>query len=298
MTTDVTIIPDIHADPARLARSLHIARGSDRLAFLGDFIDAGSAVAAPDDAPVLEKVRGLCEAGDAAAVMGNHELNAILFHRFNASGKPLRAHEPKNLKQHQSFCTRFGIGSAAALDWTEWFLGLPLWRDLGGLRLVHAFWSDGAIATIAARRPDGRLHVSDLEEVAAKETAFAKAVDLLVSGPEIPLPTGVSFTDAAGHRRTDVRIAWWRSDAPTWRAAALSVPDPSELPDGAIGPTRDLEFYRADAPPVLVGHYKMTGPPRIETAQAACLDYPKRPCVYRWRGERCLSDAGLAEIGA
>ena len=74
-----TFIPDIHADPQRLRSSLEAA-GDGPLTFLGDFIDAGQAVEAPDDRAVLEEVRDLIEAGRARAVMGNHELNAILYH--------------------------------------------------------------------------------------------------------------------------------------------------------------------------------------------------------------------------
>ena len=269
-----------------------------KIAFLGDLIDAGSAVNAPDDAAVLAQVRRLVEDGHAMVVMGNHELNAILFHRIGYNGEPLRARDAKNLRQHKSFCDRFGVGTAAALAWTRWFLDLPLWRDLGDLRLVHACWNPGAIATIAARRSDGRLREADLEEVAGKQTAFARAVHLLLSGPEIALPPGVAFTDAGGHVRSDVRIAWWRSDAPTWRAAALSVPEPAELPDAKIGPTDDVAFYDPADPPVMVGHYKMTGEPVIETPHAACLDYPRSACVYHWSGERSLRQDNLIKLGA
>ncbi|WP_416915726.1 MAG: hypothetical protein ACMUJJ_01715 [Roseicyclus sp.] len=192
-----------------------LAAPNARIAFLGDFIDAGRNVLRPDDAAVLDRVMILVETGAAVGVMGNHELNALLFHRLDPNGVPLRSRDAKNATQHRSFCARFGIGTPEALDRTAWFLTLPLWLDLDGLRLVHACWDPDAIATIAARRPDGRLHEDDLEEVARKETAFAKAVDLLVSGPEIPLPAGIGFHDAAGHYRSQVRIAWWRSDART-----------------------------------------------------------------------------------
>lgn len=295
---EYTVIPDVHADLRRLEASLAMAGQGGKIAFLGDFIDAGAGVDAPDDATVLGRVRQACEDGAAIAVMGNHELNAILFHRVGGQGSPLRARDAKNLRQHRSFCDQFGIGTVAARDWTSWFLRLPLWLDLGGLRLVHAYWSESAIATISARRPDGRLHEADLEEVSAKKTDFAKAVELLVSGPEIALPGGVTFRDAGGHVRSDVRVAWWRADAPTWRDASLSVPNPSELPVGEIGSAMDVEFYEPGEPPVLVGHYKMAGTPRIEAGQAACLDYPKRPCLYRWSGEATLRQDRLIEVRA
>ena len=294
--TQTIVIPDLHADPDRLEASLRLSQAGDRIAFLGDFIDAGRSVPRPDDAAVLDRVMALVETGTAVGVMGNHELNALLFHRIDADGVPLRARDAKNAAQHRSFCARFGIGTQEALDRTAWFLTLPLWLDLDGLRLVHACWDPDAIATIAARRPDGRLREGDLEEVARKETPFAKAVELLVSGPEIPLPPGIGFQDAAGHYRSHVRIAWWRSDARTWRDAALSVPDPDVLPDTAIEMAHDFSFYGPEEPPVLVGHYKMQGQPRIEGPNAVCLDYPKAPRVYWWTGEEALRHDGLQPV--
>lgn len=272
---------------------MRLSQAGDRIAFLGDFIDAGRSVSRPDDAAVLDRVLALMEAGAAVGVMGNHELNALLFHRLDADGAALRPRDAKNAAQHRSFCARFGIGTPEALDRTAWFLALPLWLELDGLRLVHACWDPDAIATIAARRPDGRLREEDLEEVARKETAFAMAVDLLVSGPEIPLPAGIGFHDAAGHYRNHVRIAWWRSEARTWRDAALSVPDADVLPETEIEIGCGVTFYRSEELPVLVGHYKMQGQPSIECPTAACLDYPKTPCVYRWVGEGALRPDGL-----
>lgn len=292
----VGVVPDIHADAGRLAAALEALDGVGTVAFLGDFIDAGRAVDTPDDAAVLEKARELVEAGRAVAVMGNHELNAILFHRQDEVGRPLRAHSEKNLAQHRSFVGAFGIGTSVAREWTDWFLSLPLWLDLGGLRLVHAYWGPDEIATVAERRPDARLREEDLPEVARGHSAFARAVNLLVSGPEAELPAGWQFRDAGGHVRRHVRLAWWRATARTWREAALSVPDPTELPDDLVEGGATVSFYSSSAPPVLVGHYKMTGAPRIEAPQAACLDFPRAPCVYRWGGERHLSPASLDSI--
>lgn len=277
------IIPDIHADIDRLERTL--AALDAPLAFLGDLIDAKKG---GDDRAVLTRVRGLVEGG-ALAIMGNHELNAALFHRG------LRDDTEDNRKQHRSFLQAFGHSTPEALVWTDWFLTLPLWLDLGGLRLAHACWSEPDIATVAARRPDGRLHADDLPEIGAESTPFGRAVKRIVSGPEVTLPLGQFFVDGGGKRRTEVRLAWWRSDAATYRAAALSVPDPGEIPDMVLPDGVRAEIYPADAPPVLVGHYKMTGAPQV-SGNAASLDYPAAPCAYRWRGEAALLDAGLVLV--
>lgn len=274
----ITVIPDIHADPGRLEATLAATDGS--LAFLGDFIDGGQGAC---DRTVLTQVRGLIDTG-AVAVMGNHELNAILFHRG------LRVDSDKNRDQHRSFLEAFGFDTPEAMSWTDWFLTLPLWLDLGGLRLAHACWSLPDIATVVARRPDGRLQESDLAEIGDESTPFGRAVKRIVSGPEVTLPAGHAFLDHKGHPRSEVRLAWWRNGAATYREAALSVPDVMALPDVALPAGVAAEIYPADAAPVLVGHYKMAGTPHV-SGNAASIDYSKVPCAYRWEGEEEL-DAG------
>lgn len=86
----LAVIPDIHADPDRLARSL--AGASDRrIAFLGDLIDANAHQEHRDDRAVLNQARALIDSGRAIGILGNHEMNAIRFHRFHPDGTPLRA---------------------------------------------------------------------------------------------------------------------------------------------------------------------------------------------------------------
>lgn len=290
--TSLTVIPDIHADLARLHASLDAAHGSN-IAFLGDFIDAGNSVEKQDDASVLRNVRSLVDDQGALAVMGNHELNAILFHRRDKKGAPLRRHSSKNVSQHASFLDDIGFATPAAIEWTEWFLNLPLWIELDGLRLVHACWDEPSIDVIKERRPDGRLRVEDLEEVALKQTPFAKAVEALTSGPEVLLPGEFSFHDNKGNRRREVRLAWWKPQQGTWRDLALAVPDVQELPDMPVIGADAIRIYDEEQMPVMVGHYKMKGEPIIEVGQAACLDYPEFRCVYHWSGERKLTQKNL-----
>jgi hypothetical protein len=114
------------------------------------------------------------------------------------------------------------------------FLTLPLWIEQDGLRLVHACWDQQAINIVKQRRPDGRLHPDDLEEVSGKTSPFAKAVETLTSGPEARLPEGFQFHGMKDHPRTNVRIAWWLANGGMWRDVSLSVMNLSELPDTPI----------------------------------------------------------------
>jgi hypothetical protein len=227
--------------------------------------------------------------------MGNHELNAILFHRLGPGG-PLREHSDKNLRQHRSFVDAFGKGTAAAKEWTDWFLdALPLWREIDGLRMVHAYWSEGLIGTVSRRRPNGLLKEEDLPEIAAGESDFATAVKLLVSGPEFRLPDNTFITDNSGHRRSDIRLAWWLPPPATWKEAALSVSRSEEIPDGWV-PVEYLHGMEAGSLPVAFGHYKIAGMPRLIDRTAACLDFPERPCFLTWSGGQEFQERDLVTV--
>jgi predicted MPP superfamily phosphohydrolase len=92
------LIGDIHGHADELAQLLEtlgydksrgVYRHSERkVIFLGDFIDRG-----PKIRQTLEIVRPMVEAGDALAVMGNHEFNALAYHTEDPDepGKFLRA---------------------------------------------------------------------------------------------------------------------------------------------------------------------------------------------------------------
>lgn len=138
------VVPDLHGDLDRLERTLHRLgyrqvggrwtppRGR-KAAFLGDFIHGG-----PDNGAVLAAVWAMLEAGNAVAVKGNHELNALHFHNNGPDGRPLRGHAAKNVAQHATFMREFPYGHRAPAAWVERFVALPLLLDLGDLRLVHA----------------------------------------------------------------------------------------------------------------------------------------------------------------
>ncbi|MFZ5711164.1 MAG: hypothetical protein ACOY4T_16035 [Pseudomonadota bacterium] len=148
---------------------------------------------------VLTLVRAMRDQGHAVAIMGNHELNALLYHRpgLNADGTDegyMRAHSAKNRDQHQTFLDEFPVGHPDTNEMMDWFLSLPLFLDLGGVRLVHACWDDARMATIRNRRPNGLLAIQDLQEIALENDATGFAADA------VPL-SGVAGAD----RHRDVR---------------------------------------------------------------------------------------------
>lgn len=69
---------------------------------------------------MLSLVRDMIEAGQAEAVMGNHELNAIGWWYENGKSEPLRPHSEKNHHHHQTFLEQVGENSAQYQQWIEW----------------------------------------------------------------------------------------------------------------------------------------------------------------------------------
>ncbi len=295
------VIGDIHGQADKLEalfRKLgYVQRTSgwvppqDRQAvFLGDLIDRG-----PEQVKVVNIVRSMIDAGHARSVMGNHEFNAIGYAtpRRDLPGEFLRQHSPKNLSQHTEFLRQVGQGSTRHHELVDWFKSLPPMLDLGGIRVVHAWWHQPHIDVVASRL--SLRHGMDddfVQEAYIEGSSEWQAMEGLTKGLEIGLPAGYSFVDHGGVERRKVRTKWWHEDPRTYRDVAI-------VGDGQNHrvPDRPLPNNYAGAPvagaPVFIGHYWMTGRPELQSPKVACLDYSAAkdgPLVaYRWDGERELN---------
>jgi len=297
------LIGDIHGHSGPLRQLLAklgyeidagVYRHPERQAiFLGDFIDRG-----PDQRGVIDIVRPMIDEDAALAVMGNHEFNAIAWFTEDskAPGRFLRDHNDKHRKQHAAFLDAYA-GSDEHADLIEWFRYLPLWLDLEDLRVVHACWDDKLVSYLARRFPSLNQYFGDelLAAASRKGSMEYHAVETLLKGKEIRLPTGRRFLDKDGNPRHQIRVKWWDSGADTFRQAFLG-PDSalSHIPEDPID-VEHLIQYASDDPPVFIGHYWMEGEPDVLAPNVACLDYsvaaPKggKLVAYRWDGERELS---------
>lgn len=306
------IIGDIHGHYAKLESllgKLGYARRNGvwtppdgRMAvFLGDLIDRG-----PEQVRVLEAVRAMCDAGHAHCIMGNHELNAIGYATSypdtpKTRGMFVREHSNKNRRQHIEFLEQVGEGSTVHREWVAWFRTLPVTLDLGGIRAVHAWWHDPHIDTLT-RHGFNSGALSDEQVLWAlgkpeggRHEAF-HALEGLCKGLEIDLPHGYSFTDHAGHFRTQVRTRWWRHEALS--LGEIAILDGAEVPGLAELPVP--ETFRPEpvtGSPIFIGHYWLQGSPELLAPKVACLDYSAArngPLVgYRWEGESRLRPEGF-----
>jgi len=319
------IIGDIHAQAAKLERLLarlgyapvdaagltYVDTSADadrRLVFLGDLIDRGR-----ENRRVIEIVRRLVERGDALAVMGNHEFNAICYHsRDPESGEPLRSHSEKHRRQHQSFLDEYPLDSPAAREVIDWFKTLPLYLELGdrpedralaggeaagtlatrrdsaSLRCVHACWDQAQIDYLRRRLgAPARLDEPFLRESVQPGTPAYEAIETTLKGPELPLPQGGAFVDEDGQRRRRIRRNWWDGGTTYRDTAVVPAPERPRIPDTPIPHHCRWPPYPPEAPPVFFGHYWRSGEVDPLRPNVACLDYSagrNGPVVaYRWR---------------
>lgn len=263
-----------------------------QVVFLGDLIDRG-----PEQLRTLDIARRMVDAGSALAVLGNHELNAVSWATPNHDGQWCRPHNEKNRLQHDAFLQAVGEDTAHHREWVNWFQTLPMWLDLGGLRIIHACWHPASMDLLG----DGRLTPEIL--TADWTSPIYEATEIILKGPEISMD-GHSYADKDGHCRHQARLKWWDPTATTL-ATAAAIPSGVTACDGSPMPTLpDTPLDRHALPtapldvPVLYGHYWRRGPtPTIDNPKAACLDWSiakdGQLAAYRWSGEPNLTNENL-----
>lgn len=294
------IVGDIHGQAGKLEALLaglgyRIRDGAYRhpertAIFVGDLIDRG-----PRQLDSVMIVRRMVEAGSAQAVMGNHEFNAIAWHTPDpdAPGEFFRPHSGaiggKNRHQHAAFLAEVEGDARLHQEVVDWFLTLPLWLDLPGLRVVHACWHEVHMhALMPVLTHQRQLTPESVAAASRRGSAEFLAVETLTKGVEVPLPDGHLFHDKGGHPRKEVRIRWWDPHATTYRQLALMPDDARErLPDLLLPP--GVRPTSGDPTPVFFGHYWMQGRPVLQSPVAACVDYSAGAggdlVAYRWDGE-------------
>lgn len=134
------------------------------------------------------------------------------------------------------------------------------------------------------------LNDADIVEAASSGTQIHDDIEVLLKGPEIPLPKGVSFKDKDGNIRHRIRIKWWNTSLQASYPDLAMVPsgEADNLPDCRIAGSliRHYEYGSAE-PPVFFGHYWLTGTPAPIGPNLVCLDYSAgkggKLMAYHWR---------------
>lgn len=303
----IDIIPDIHGQLTKLEALLtklgyrkEVGGGwshpERKVLFLGDYIDRG-----PQIRETLHLVRGMVEAGNATALMGNHEFNAVAYHTNDDEGSPLRLHTAKNTHQHQATLDDFSGREAELGDFLEWFKGLPMFLELEGFRAVHACWSEKHVEFLEGKSLHDREFL--IKATTSKGSPEYEAIETVLKGPEVILPNGMQHIAPDGNGRSEMRVRWWGLDGEEKLIAYLAMP-PGSLTAQDIIPKENLANtpnHSAIEKPVFFGHYWL--PPEHPKAPLApgicCLDFSAGkdgPLVaYRWDGNRILVEENFVE---
>jgi len=208
------LIGDIHGHADKLIELLEklgYSAGSGvyshptrKVVFIGDYIDRG-----PKIRETLKIVRQMVETGNAVALMGNHEYNALCFHYEEREGGHLRKHLIKNIIQHYETLLQFQNKQAEYEDYIEWFKTLPLFYETNDFRAVHACWDQENINFLRSVLKNDKFSEKGLHQSVISGTDIYQAIDETLKGKEIRLPEGYYFTDKDGTVRSDIRIKWW-----------------------------------------------------------------------------------------
>lgn len=316
------VIGDVHGCADALEQLLgqmgyHVRGGvwrhpSRQAVFVGDLIDRGSR-----QVDTVTIVRSMVEAGAARATMGNHEFNAIAWMTEDPEqpGTWLRSRkgEPgqRHRHQHVEFLHQVGEDSAQHLEIVDWFRTLPMWLDLGGLRVAHACWHDDSLAVLPVVSPDTPISVDFMVRAHDRPpegeeggSAEYHAVETVLKGPEMPVPE--PYFDKDGHPRTHARIRWWDRKAATMRQLAEIPPKSRGKGGGPYPPLPDVPSTAADAyrydgdVPVAFGHYWRTEATPVVEPRAVCVDYSAvrrgHLAAYRWDGESTVDASKLVKV--
>ena len=305
------LIGDIHGHALELKALLHKlgyeptddgwVHRERKVIFLGDYIDRG-----PEQRESVNIVRSMVRAGNALAIMGNHEFNAIGFSTLAPNGEShLRPHTDNNRRQHKAFLDEFPAGSPEYHDVVDWFKSLPLALELPQLRAIHACYDARQLAIIHRYLGDSfLLNDESLSGAFLKDSELYEAIEVCLKGIEIDLPDNASYLDKDGIRRFTVRCKWWETGLNSIKEAALAGSQTKKqfedcaLPDGFI-PTYD------NKKPVFFGHYwDRKDNPHSLTDYAACLDLSVankeiddgKLCAYRMGGELTLQNENFVYV--
>lgn len=113
------------------------------LVFVGDFCDRG-----PNSPAVFALVQRLVDAGNAVAVLGNHEINLLRQDAKSGAGWFFDERWEHDQKNYAPFARPT---EAERTEIVDWLAQLPIALERADLRVVHAVWQDEQISAVRAQ---------------------------------------------------------------------------------------------------------------------------------------------------
>lgn len=297
------IIGDIHGQAGLLkdllkelgytSKSGSYAHPERKVIFLGDFINRG-----PMPRATLELVRDMVENDQAMAILGNHEINAIYYSFLDKKGKHL-SKKWSRLRLDLDSTLRDFSGQMSEWDsHIKWMRRLPMFIDLGKIRIAHACWRDEYIQLLRENLPEQKLTRSFLKTVGKNNSELASAFWITCKGIDFQLPRDLLVFDSKGTPHRSFRTKWW-VDPAGMTFKELSFESRFDLPYYTI-PKEILGSgtpYSPYDPIVFFGHYCMKDGANILADNLCCLDScvsrKGRLSAYRWNGEEKLRQENL-----
>lgn len=300
------IIGDIHGNYdllVKLLKKLDYQNNNDnfthpgrKVIFMGDFINRGNKIRA-----TARLIKKMVESGHAFCILGNHELNAILYATLDKSGKSLQKRLPrykmpllKTLDEYKKYPAEFD-------ETVKWFRSLPLFLDFGNLRVVHGSWNEQYIQTFKQYMGEETHLRKRFLKTYLTNQELSAAVDGLIKGEELQLPKNLLLKDELGITRRSFRIKWWEPvDGKTFNDVSFGnhFSLPAYTIPKEIVPV--INSYPEEAPPVFIGHYCLENNALIFQRNICCIDTcvtrTQRLAAYRWNGEQHLSENNIVEV--
>ena len=237
-----------------------------KVIFLGDYIDRG-----PKIRETLHIVKNMCDSGNAEAIMGNHEFNAVCFDTPDkVNGGFYRAHTFTEINQHFETLKQFKGFEDEWKLFLNWFKKLPLFIEKDNFRAVHACWDDDHIDWIKKNYKD-KLTTNFLVNFNNEGSIENVVIEETLKGKEIILTNGHTFFDKDGIERKECRVKWWQPIENRINNSDILMMCPIEYGNELI---EDHKGYNYNSNKIVFfGHYWLKGNPTIENENAICLDY-------------------------
>jgi len=292
------IIGDVHGYADQLKNLLKkmeyrvvngsFCHASRKAIFVGDLINRG-----PKIRETLNLIREMVESGSAYAILGNHEMYAILYYLRDIEGKYYKKRIPKYQLQINQTLEEFALYKDEFKSHLKWLRTLPMFLDLGEIRVIHACWNDENVQLLRDTITEPKLTKTLLREIALNGTKFSESFWQSCKGIDFQLPKNLLVFDDDGRPHRSFRMKWWEDPfGKTFKD--ISAEGRFELPAYTI-PTEILQHrtpYPEDAPIVFFGHYSLVEGFGILKKNVCCVDSgvsrTGRLLAYRWNGEKKL----------
>lgn len=254
--------------------------------FIGDFINRG-----PNSRKVIQTIRSMVENESGLAILGNHEINAIMYFSKRSDGRPIKIPRNSSRTLLDNFAFEYKTRHNELLEDIRWLRSLPLYLDLGVIRIVHAYWNNKYMPFLDKLYENGRLRKKFLKEAINKNSLSYTPFTETIKGIELNLPKDLVIKDSNNISRTNFRVKWWtKPQGHTFES--LSFGNKFSLPQYTIPAEliHKYDLYPVDAPIVFIGHYcigdEVLNPPQHNICCVdACVANGGKLAAYRYSGE-------------